>query len=353
MSFESPLLTAGPSTASPIDVGGARVSRMYADRDPEWAAATRGAALFDRADRALIRITGNDRSGWLHNLVTNAVSKLHVGEGRYAYACDVQGRIQFDLYYFIAADAILVDVQRDLVARALEHFDRFLITEDVQLSDESHAFHRIDCLGKDSDQIAARMGFAGLAAMPDLTLTQHDGASRTVVRIAHRGLSGFAHYAALREAPPVWQEAVDCGAFACGYETRDILRIHAGIPRFGQDFSTRSLPAETSQLDRAVSFHKGCYLGQEVVERMRSRGALAKKLVGVTGPADLAVALPVDLQIGDKVVGTLTSLTRVPDQAAPIGLATIRTVDRAESLKIAGTGDPITLRELPGAAESA
>lgn len=354
--FESAVLKESEAATATVDVGGVALAVSYGDTAAEIAAAETGAAIFDRADRTLIRITGDDRASWLHNLVTNAVNDVAAGTGHYSFACDVQGRIQFDLIMLVAADAILLDVQRDLAPTILAHFDRFLITEDVTFDDLSNHYTRIDCLGPNAQSIADSIAFApaSLNELSDLAHVHDDETESYLVRISRRGLEGFSLLLPQENAAAHWQNMIDMGATPAGWAAYDFLRTRAGLPRFGQDFTTKSLPAETGQLDRAVSFHKGCYLGQEVVERMRSRGALARRFVGVALDSCIEAAVPSELSIDDKAVGSLTSLCATPDDDGMIGLATIRTSAAADvPLAIAGQHVAARIRELPATAESA
>ena len=118
-----------------FDLAGSRVARRFGDVADEYALLRESAGLVDRGDRAILRVTGADRATWLHNMVTNAVRTLDPGSGVYAFACDAKGRVQFDVNILMLTDAILLDLDRAVLDRALAHLNRFLIMEAAELFD--------------------------------------------------------------------------------------------------------------------------------------------------------------------------------------------------------------------------
>lgn len=295
------------------------------------------AGLFDRGDRGLARLTGADRATWLHNMVTNAVRTLDSGAGVYAFACDAKGRIQFDLNILMTTDEILLDLDRAFMDAALAHLNRFLIMEAAELVDARDGFARIGCGGADAARIAAALGQSHFAAMPDLAHVVIDGAAR-FVKSNFTGGPAFELIVPRDAAGAWWDRMFELGARPVGGDALDVARIEAGVPWLGRDIDSSTLPAETGQIERGISYHKGCYLGQEIVERMRAYGSLARKLVRLRTANGDGVALPAALRMGDTDAGRVTSLVKHPLRDGWIGLGYLRTkAAAAEGLTF---GDP-------------
>lgn len=334
MAFASPL--AGTARWAPVEVNelrGVVVPVRFGEPADELRAAMSGSVIADRAERTTIVLRGADRLSWLQNVVTNDVRSLAPGEVRYAFALDVRGRIQFDLHVIADAECAYVDVDRAACTVALAHFDRYLFTEKVALEDGSSRLARLALIGPGAEATAAAIAPLGMAC---------------------RFASGFVGAPATELIVPidrvgeVWSAALDSGATPIGRAALDALRIRGGVPWFGWDIDAGVLPAETGQLDRAVSFHKGCYVGQEVVERMRSHGALAKQLVRVT--LSDGVPTPALLRSGNVEAGRITSACRDPIDGGWIGLGYLR-----KALWDAGdltAGDPPVAVRVTSAAEA-
>ena len=311
---------------------------------PGYNAARERAALFDRSMRGIIVVSGKDRKAWLHNLVTNAVKTLEPGQGNYAFACDVRGRIQFDLNLLVRDEAIWIDIDRDAIQRALEHLERFHITEDVQLRNATDDWCRIGIAGPQSAVLAAGIGVANLVALPELSPVAAELGS-VLFKHAFAGGIGFELLIPPSAAADLRDRLIAAGAVAALPEALDIHRIEAGIPWLGRDIDEKTLPAETGQVERAVSYHKGCYLGQEVIERMRAYGSLARVLKRFETADGANLALPSPIFAEGKEAGRLTSLVRHPTRGVWLGLGYLRTsVEAAARLTIGEPPRPIVVR---------
>lgn len=322
--------------------GGFLVPDRFGDAAEEYAASARGAALHDRSYRGLIEITGRDRATWLHNFVTNAVTTLRPGDGVYAFALNAKGRIVFDCNILAGPETIQLDVERSHVATAMTHLNRHIITEDVALTDLSNAFARVALLGPGGAEILAKLGTADAPAMTQL---QHAtmplaGRTRAFVRHDFAGVFGAELWIETRDAQACWRELLRVGKAAgirpVGLAAVQTLRIEAGIPWLGQDIDEDVLPAETLQTERGISYVKGCYLGQEIVERMRSRGALARQLTGVRIDGNTLPDVPARIQVDGTDAGRLTSACHSPHVGGIIGLGYVKT-------SLNGPGKPVTV----------
>lgn len=269
--------------------------------------------IYARSDRGLIEVTGKDRAAWLSNLVTNVVKTLQPGEGNYAFATNVKGRVVFDLNILVLEDRLWLGVDRRQVETARTHLDRYIVTEDVQLSDLTAKVDRYAILGPRAADAAARLGLGNLASMSQL---QHvpgriGSADARFVRHNFAGLPAI-DIAVLGDERPAARSVID--AIAAEFrlaelssETINILRIEAGIPASVDDIDEEVVPPETGQIERGISYHKGCYLGQEVIERMRSHGVLARKLVGLRVEGDAMVPRGTEIRSDSSAVGRITS----------------------------------------------
>ncbi len=308
--FLEHLLSLG-GKAAPDDPG---VIESFGDVRTEYAAPGDGGALVYRSDRALLELSGNDRASWLHNLVTNQIKALSPGDGVYAFALNVQGRILFDLNVLVMRDAMWLDIDRRFLGLAMKHFEKYQITEDVRIADRSAEFVRMALVGENSKVAVGEFGASHAANVPILgnSTMQWRGEPISFIRNDFCGPFAIELFIPTGHATACW-EYLSAGArqgkaIPAGSAAVQIHRIEAGIPWPGREISDEYLPAETGQLGRAVSFNKGCYLGQEIVERMRSRGVVARKLCGlrISGDAVPSAGTSVSDESG-KGIGAITS----------------------------------------------
>jgi folate-binding protein YgfZ len=310
----------------------------------EYAAALCGAGLHDRSYRGLIEIAGRDRAAWLSNLTTNSVTTLTPGEGNYAFALNAKGRILVDGNVLVMRDVIWLDVDRSHIAAAMKHLDRYIITEDVSLRDRSDEFARPALLGPKIADVFSSLGARQAAAMAQLqhgTLTLA-GKPRVFVRHDFAGVPGVELFVESPDAEACRASLARFGLRPIGLATVQTLRIEAGIPWPGADIDEDVLPAETLQVERGVSYQKGCYLGQEVVERMRSRGALARRLTGVRIDGEVLPDVSAKLRADGVEIGRLTSVCRSPAAGGLIGLGYAKTSHAAPGTPVhivAANGD--------------
>lgn len=304
----------------------------YGDIKSEYHALADGPAVVDRSYRALIDISGADRASWLHNLTTNEVKNLSAGEGHYAFALNVQGRILFDLNICVREASICLDLDGRVLDTALLHLGKYIIVEDVTLVDRSKEFVRFGLSGNSAKAALSNLG-AGHASLMPLYGTadlKWNGCDIAVIRTDFAGVFGVEMLVPSDRSVDYWKQLTDASgpveATPVGDQAMQVRRIEAGLPWPSREISDRRLPAETGQSDRAVSFTKGCYLGQEVVERMRSRGALAYQLVGFRFDGDEMPPMGATIQ-NDKgaAMGEVTSVCHSMALRSVIGLGYVKT----------------------------
>lgn len=313
------------------------------------AARERGGLLM-RADRAVIEITGRDRAAWLHNLVTNTVKTLSPGEGNYTFATNVKGRCVFDAGLLILEDRIWLDLDRRWLDVAHTHLERHIITEDVALDRREDAV-RFAAIGPAAAPFAARIGCGNLAAMAQW---QHAaatirGAAGRVARNDFPGLDAADVYlmgAGANQAAEAAQAlATELGLVEIGHNAAEILRIEAGIPASLQDIDETVVPPETGRIEQGISYHKGCYLGQEVIERMRAHNVLARKLVGLAVEADSPPPRGAIIAREGIEIGSVTSACWSEILAAPLALGYVKSAHAA-------TGTALLVRGATGEANA-
>lgn len=277
-------------------------------RPREIEALALGAALHDRGWLRRVAVRGEDRLRWLSGMVTNMVKDLAPNTGAWNLVLNAQGRIQGDLTVWKESDGLELEVTADQAEKLLAHLDRFIIMDDVELVrlEEETA---IGLTGPKAGEILARLG---LPVLPEPMMQAWAEWNGPV--LVRRGYGVLAdHYAIwvrAAQAGDLWQALQAAGATPVGAAALEAFRIVEGIPEYGVDIVDRDLPQETSQL-RALHFDKGCYIGQEIVERIRSRGNVHRhlRLLELAGP------LPVPgtrLTLDGAEAGHITSATELP-----------------------------------------
>ena len=219
------------------------------------------AAWLDLSTRGKIRVTGEDRARLLHAMLSNAVQTLQPGQGNYHFLLNAQGRILADANLYVFADSILLDLEPELTARVYEHLDHYIIADDVQLENVTEKLATIALEGPRADQIAG-------VTVPAEAGSHIDFEGMIVARTAATGQPGLWFFLDPARAGDLIHRLEQAGAVAATAEEARVVRVENGIPRYGDDFGDTTLPQETEQA-RALSFTKGCYLGQEIVERIR------------------------------------------------------------------------------------
>ncbi len=259
--------------------------------------------------RTKISLTGSDRVRWLNGMVTNNVRDLAPSHGVYAFLLNAQGHILGDLYAYNRGESIVVDTDHGQLEKILATFDHYIIMDDVEVKDLSAEITAVGIGGPKAHEILANAGFT----IPEMRALQIEsiswnGIDCTLVRTEDAQHPAYEIWLAPTGVRQLWQALVAAGATPVGAEALELQRIVAGVPRYGVDIRERDLPQETEQA-RALNFNKGCYVGQEIVERIRSRGAVHRKFSGFV--VDAPVEPGSKVVAGEKEVGEITSATRV------------------------------------------
>ncbi len=311
--------------ANPSEHSGVTTAPDFGDTRAEFRALLSGCGLYDMSGRSKIAVTGGDRVRWMNGMVSNNVRDLAVGHGVYAFMLNAQGRIQADLYVFQRGDSLLVDTERGQRDKVLQLFDHYIIADDVEIADVTDKFAAVGLTGPESRHVLERAG----VAVPDLAPLELCSPKCecacgclhcTLVRDDAPGTS-YEIWLAPDQRKSTWDALVAAGATVVGAGALELRRISLGIPRFGVDIRERDLPQETGQT-RALNFTKGCYLGQEIVERIRSRGAVHRQFSAFAVDGNLPEP-GAKILAEEKEVGEITSSAILPlpggDRAVALG----------------------------------
>lgn len=293
----------------------------------EFAAATTTAALFDLGQRTQLELTGADRQKYLHNFCTNEIRNLRPGQSCEAFVTTIQGKIKAHIFVFAEENCLWVDALPGYEDLLFAHLDKYLITEDVQFQRRSAEYVEFYASGP---EVLPRLAKLGLS-VGHLKTSQHvrttlESHSIAVRRVDWLGGPGCLIQVPVAGSTAVWQSLAAGGLEPASPETYNALRIAAGFPDYGVDLTEDNLAQEAARTNLAISFTKGCYLGQEPIARIDSMGHVNQELRILrlqSGPAP---------QIGAKVLmpgevreaGTVTSAGWDYTTNAPVALAIIK-----------------------------
>lgn len=319
-------------------------------------ATRRAAGLFALAGRGLLEVRGGDRARWLDGMVSNDVSRLAPGprtSGCYATLLTRTGRIVADLHVLAREDCFWLESSAEATAAARAQLEKFIIADDVTLAERGAEFARFALEGPRAAEVLEHA--AAPASLPAAECAASARVDDVEVTLAGYGWSGERAYQILApgERAAELADALEAAGRELGLVRGDaaaleVLRIEAGVPRFGHELDEQTLPAEARLLERAVSFTKGCYTGQEVVARLHSQGRPSHLLVGLRfASAPAAAGTPLaSPERPEKRIGEVTSSCSSP-HAGAIGLAFVRPPhDRAGTTLRAGEHEAV-VAELP------
>jgi aminomethyltransferase len=262
---------------------------------------------------------GRDRVRYLHNVTSNDVKKLIPGAGCYAFLLTAQGRIQADLHLLCFDDYFLIDTEADLREKVPGSIMKYKVADQVELEDVTGKTASIAVEGPGAAAVLTACG----APLPEADFAHVAWGDSTVARVSLTGQPGYRVYGPADRKAQWISELEAAGARPATGEDARLVRIENGKPRFGDDIRETSLPQETQQM-HAVSFSKGCYLGQEIVERIRAQGRVNRKLVRVEVETSSALAPGAKLTAQGAEAGEVTSSVFSPRAGKVVALAYVR-----------------------------
>ena len=267
----------------------------------------RDAGWLDLGARSRLLIKGADRKRFLHGQVTNDVNKLQVGQGCYAAIVTAKGKIESDVYIWCLEDALLLDFEPGLTQKIAARFEKYVIADDVQIEDAAETYTMFTVQGPQANP-PPNVG--------DCVFPNARGTAKGFDVFVPRGVK------------------VDLPGKRCSEEALEIVRIESGMPRFGVDMDETNLAPEAGIEARAISYAKGCYIGQEVISRIRTYGQVAKALRGLK--CDALPKRGDKLFLQGKEVGHVTSAIFSPALKQNIALGYVRREHNAIGTKLDG-----------------
>ena len=295
-------------------------------------AARHRAAFFDRSHRGRIVVSGTERASYLQGLLTNDIVALKAGQGCYAAYLTAQGRMIADLHVYELGDVMMLTMIGGVKDGVMAKLDQFIFSEDVQLGDVSDTFAQVAIVGPAAATTVASL-LGGVSADALGEMAEHGnarggwaGGAAIVTRITDTGEPGFDLYVERAQAGALIAALQEAGVVELDEPTAEAVRIESGVPLFGRDMDEETIPLEAGIESRAISFSKGCYVGQEVIIRVlhRGHGRVARKLVGLTLDGDQVPDAGAAIRSGDRDVGHVTSSTVSPALKRSIALAYVQ-----------------------------
>lgn len=266
-----------PEDAVPGSWRGIRVAWRFGDVAEEWRALRRGAGVVPASYRTWVEVRGEDRVAFLHGLLSQDIQRLKPGTVAPSFALDAAGKVVAHLYVLAEEERLVLDLPAWVAPRLLEHLERYLVADEVEFVQPQEPVALLALEGPQSPAVLERvLGEAPPEAGRHTRVTV-DGRLVRVVGVSELGGPGFRLAVPAGSAPEMFAALRDAGASPVGLAALDVCRVEAGVPWPGLDMDESVLAMETGRLD-AISFDKGCYLGQEVVERIHSRGHVNRTL---------------------------------------------------------------------------
>jgi folate-binding protein YgfZ len=319
---------------------------------PGYRALVEAAGVVDLTGRTQLELTGDDRATFLHNFCTNNVRNLSDGSGAEAFVLDAKGHVLSHAFLFVAPHSIVIDTVPGQSEKLSRHFDRYIIREKVEIHDRSEEWGELLVAGPRS---AALMESLALDVPQD--------------RLGHRqsSLAGCSIYLRRTDlvGPDSWLLAgarsdvenargalANAGAVRADLAAFEMARIEAGTPLYERDITEKNLPQEVNRDAHAISFTKGCYLGQETVARIDALGHVNRVLVGLRFFGDQIPAILTELQAedaaqGNAAVGAITSAAFSPRLRSALALGYVRRGHTQVGTKLNSPAGPAEIVALP------
>ena len=320
------------------------------------AAVRRTAGFFILKHRGLIEVSGGDATRWLNGMLSNDILALEaagVGAGCYALLLNHRAGIIADLYVLRREESYWLELELEFLPGVVEHLHKYIVADDVTLVDRSSEWTRFGLEGPAAPEILAIVAGCSVATLPAARAAMDMTVSDVGAVAAAWGWSGEAAYQLFIPAMSgqAFTELLKSSAgptslVEAGEDVLEILRVEAGVPRLGRELDEKVLPDE-ALLDEAISDTKGCYTGQEIVARLRSRGQVNHLLVGLRFVgADVPPLVGAELCDESRRVGEVTSVA-YSSTAGWLGLGFVRRTHAQAGTALTAAGAPVRVESLP------
>jgi folate-binding protein YgfZ len=314
--------------ASLVEREGCVVPAHYGDAAAEYEAVRGAAGLFDLSERGRVEVSGGEAVMFLNGMLTNDVAGLADGAWMHAAFPNPQGRLVAAARVLRRGGAFLFDTEAATYATVLKHLERFTLAGDFRVRDLTAGTATLSVQGPRAREVvrAALGDAAAETARGHVSAFEFAGAEVTAVRATHTAEDGFDLFASSVGAVALWDALTLAGARPAGADALEVLRVEAGLPRYGVDASEANVVTEVLDEAEAVSYTKGCYAGQEIIARIHWRGHVAKRLAGVVFDRDFEPGADARLLdcAGGREAGRVTSAVFSPRLRRQVALALVK-----------------------------
>ncbi|MDP2309300.1 MAG: hypothetical protein Q8P18_24980 [Pseudomonadota bacterium] len=349
---KSPLLAAhGMAGATFVESAGWLVPASFGSVPDECAAVRTAAGVYDLSDQGVVSLVGPDTRRFCNGMFTNNIRDLAVGRGNASAMVDEKARIQGMLrLYHVDTEAFLA-VLEGVTPEAFEaRYAKYIIFDDVEVTDLSEQLGVVSVQGPAAAATLARAGLPVPEGEGALVSVGSDPVASVRVATNARSVAGGYDIIAPRDAlAALWAGLLGAGAKPVGLDAREVLRIDAGLPRWPVDMSEKSLIHELRLVPTHASFEKGCYIGQEVINRIDVMGQVVKKIWGLEMGEDAIPPIGAEVKIGDDVVGTVLSGAREGSRVRVLALLRKAAWEQGKDVSVHAGGRivPATVSDLP------
>ncbi|MBI3597135.1 MAG: aminomethyl transferase family protein [Nitrospirae bacterium] len=339
--------------------GGWEMARSYGNPVLEHQNVRKQSGLIDQSHRGKLRLKEKDRIDFLHGMVTNDIKKLTPGSGLYAVFTNDKAKMLSDARIYCLPDALWIDLEPEVTDKIQKHLDKYILASDVTIENLTEAFGLLSIYGPSSHEIMTQMIGSEPSPKEHSTITfSLDGISILAARNEITGESGYDLYVPINRIVPTWNRLIQIGGpyglRPVGLDALNSLRIEAGIPRYGIDMDESNFPMEAGLEKRAISYTKGCYIGQETIARADAQGRMNKRLMGLELTSKSApttgqpiLAPPASSGTPERVVGTVTSGIEAPTLDKVIALGYLHRDFTEPGSAVVIEGKPAKVVSLP------
>ncbi|MBI3611521.1 MAG: aminomethyl transferase family protein [Nitrospirae bacterium] len=340
--------------------GGREMARSYGNPAAEHLAVRKKAGLIDQSHRGKLRLKGKDRTEFLHGMVTNDIKKLTSGTGLYAVFTTDKAKMLADARVYCLPDALWIDLEPEATEKIQKHLDKYTLVSDVTIENLTETQGLLSVYGPSSSEIIALLITPASPPSKEYSTTSvtPDGVSILVARNEITGEPGYDLYIPIDKLAVTWNRLLEIGGphglRPVGLDAVNSLRIEAGIARYGIDMDESNFPMEAGLEQRAISYTKGCYIGQETIARADAQGRMNKQLMGfelagesVPKKGQYILARPESPGTEGRIVGTVTSAVKSPTLGKVIAMGYLHRDFIKPGTEVSIAGQPARVVSLP------
>ncbi len=340
--------------------GGREMARSYGNPEAEHLAIRRKAGLIDQSHRGKLRLKGKDRTDFLHGMVTNDIKKLTAGNGLYAVLTTDKAKMLADARVYGLPDALFIDLEPEVTGKIYKHLDKYTLASDVMIENLTETQGLLSVYGPSSSEIITQL-IAPASPPPKEYSTVSPTLDDTTILVARNEITGevgFDLYIPVDQLSAIWNRLLEIGGphglRPVGLEALNSLRIEAGIARYGMDMDESNFPMEAGLEQRAISYTKGCYIGQETIARADAQGQMNKRLMGLELAGESVPKKGQSIQgrseppgTEGRGVGTVTSAVKSPTIGKVIALGYLHRDFIKPGAEVLVAGHPARVVSLP------